>query len=92
MSLDVAVDWQHIAAMRATTKAVRAALRVWPGTLRELARAADVPNSTLSRIATGERDASADVARAVARVCADAAESLEETAKMLTKACEQEDA
>jgi transcriptional regulator with XRE-family HTH domain len=47
-------------------EAVRLALAEVPGSLREIARAAGVPHSTLVRIRRGERDATRDVAKALA--------------------------
>ena len=48
------------------SNAVRDALRDSPASLRALAREAGVPISTLSRILAGEREATENVARAVA--------------------------
>lgn len=61
--------WQHIAAMPSDrlTNAVRRAVQHAPCSVRALARAAGVPDSTLVRIAAGERAATPAVAAAVAR-------------------------
>lgn len=48
------------------TDAVRKAMDKAPGSLRALAKAADVPHSTLVRIRSGERTATRDVAVKVA--------------------------
>lgn len=48
------------------TDAVRDVLEEWPDSLRALARAAGVDQSTLVRIRTGERPASLELAAAVA--------------------------
>jgi hypothetical protein len=60
--------WQHIVAMAtdAVTAAVRSALQHAPCSIRALARAADVPASTLVRIQSGDRAATVTVARALA--------------------------
>lgn len=76
--------------MRSTTKAVRRALDAWPGTMRGLAREAGVPLSTLSRVGSGERDATVDVAAAVAGACTSAADALTAAAKALEAACKEE--
>lgn len=52
----------------ARTRAVRRALVMSPTSLRAIARAADVPASTLARIKSNELGASEDVAAAVADV------------------------
>jgi plasmid maintenance system antidote protein VapI len=49
------------------TNAVARAIREAPCSVRALARAADVPDSTLVRIVAGERAATQAVATAVAR-------------------------
>jgi Helix-turn-helix len=61
--------WQHIVAMPVDrlTDAVTRAARDAPCSVRALARAADVPASTLVRIVAGERAATPAVAAAVAR-------------------------
>ena len=51
---------------RGLTEIVARAVADAPCTLRALAREAEVPPSTLSRIVNGERDATPAVARAVA--------------------------
>jgi plasmid maintenance system antidote protein VapI len=60
---------QHNAAMPrdALTDAVARAIEHAPVTIRELAREAGVPDSTLVRIVSGERRATAAVAEEVAR-------------------------
>jgi hypothetical protein len=61
--------WQQIAAVRVDdqlTQAVRQAIEEAPASLRALARAAGVPDSTLVRIRKGERRATPAVATAVA--------------------------
>ena len=60
---------QHIAAMNrdCLTEAVTRAVRGAPCSVRALARAASVPDSTLVRIVAGERTATPAVAAAVAR-------------------------
>lgn len=61
--------WQHIAAMPSDrlTEAVTQAVLGAPCSVRALARAAGVPDSTLVRIVAGERAATPAVAAAVAR-------------------------
>lgn len=61
--------WQHIAAMNRDrlTEAVTRAVRGAPCSVRALARAAGVPDSTLVRIVAGDRAATPAVATAVAR-------------------------
>ena len=51
----------------ARTEAIQRALAQIPCAVATLARAADVPQSTLARIQAGERTATPAVARAVAR-------------------------
>lgn len=48
------------------TRAARRELMVAPASLRQIARAADVPHSTLARIVRNELGASGSVAEAVA--------------------------
>ena len=59
---------QHIAAMLIDrlSETVADAVRAAPCSLRALARAADVPDSTLVRIVSGERAATPAVAAAIA--------------------------
>lgn len=59
----------HIGAMtqRKLTQAIQAALRAAPCSMRELAKQAKVPHSTLVRIAKGERLATVEVAKRVGR-------------------------
>ena len=49
---------------------VSKALKQAPGSIREIAREAGVPHTTLSRIVSGERGATPEVARAVAAALA----------------------
>ena len=59
--------WRHIVAMRERlSNVVRDALKRSPASLRALAREAGVPVSTVSRILAGEREATEDVASALA--------------------------
>ena len=65
----VRVPWQHIAAMQRDrlTAAVARAVRGAPCSVRALARAAGVPDSTLVRIVAGDRASTPAVAAAIAR-------------------------
>ena len=67
--LALPIDWQHIAAMPSDrlTETVKRAVQDAPCSIRALARAAGVPDSTLVRIVAGERAATPAVATAIAR-------------------------
>lgn len=52
--------------MSELSEAVKAAVELAPGSLRALARAADVPHSTLVHIVHGKREATPELARKVA--------------------------
>jgi hypothetical protein len=67
-ALDAATERHQYGAMSddRLTKTVVAAVRTAPCSVRSLARAAGVPNSTLVRIVAGERGATVAVATAVA--------------------------
>jgi plasmid maintenance system antidote protein VapI len=69
--------------MRTRTEVVSEVLERLPVSLRELARVADVPVSTLSRIGSGELNASEDVARRVAIALSTMGEQLEAAAAMI---------
>ena len=65
-------EWHHIGAMNQgqLTRRVRAALRAAPCSIRELAKQAGIPHSTLVRIAREERLATVDVAERIGKALA----------------------
>jgi hypothetical protein len=69
MGLALLRGWQHIAAVPKDrlTETVKLAVEGAPCSVRALARAAGVPDSTLVRIVAGERAATPALAAAVAR-------------------------
>ena len=66
-------EWHHIGAMNQEqlTRRVRAALRAAPCSIRELAKHAGIPHSTLVRIAREERLATVVVAERVGKALAE---------------------
>lgn len=81
----------HVAMSKALGDAIRRVLAQAPGSIRELAKAAGVPHTTLWRIQQGERDATPEVARAVAKALGRWAKGCESAERTLLQALTREE-